>query len=95
VFSDSGKKLLVSSTKGFTGHTLGAAGITEAIICQLALENQFVPANLNLKNLDSELNISKNIQVVQKTKKRTLNYCLSNSFGFGGNNASLIFKLPN
>jgi len=91
----------VSSTKGFTGHTLGAAGITEIIFCQWLLEEQFVPANLNLTHLDpkltEKLNLSK-VNIPFETLKLTetnqsLRYVMSNSFGFGGNNASVVLKL--
>lgn len=78
-----------SSTKGFTGHTLGAAGITEAVFCQLALQQQFVPANLNLQQVDAELNL----QPVTHTLPAKVQHAMSNSFGFGGNNATLIFSL--
>lgn len=88
VYKDKLPKL--SSTKGFTGHTLGAAGITEAIFCQLSLEHQLVFANLNLDAEDDELNVP----LVEKTHTHRVRHCMSNSFGFGGNNASLIFSLP-
>lgn len=78
-----------SSTKGFTGHTLGAAGITEAVFCQIALQNQLVLANLNLQQVDSELNL----QPVTQTQAAKVKHAMSNSFGFGGNNATLIFSL--
>lgn len=78
-----------SSTKGWTGHTLGAAGITEALICQLILEHQFLPANLNLVQLDSD--ISSHVLIDNIQPEKTINYVMSNSFGFGGTNCSLIF----
>ena len=78
-----------SSTKGWTGHTLGAAGITEALICMLALENQFLPANLNLVNKDPSLNSN----ILLENSKQQVNYVVSNSFGFGGSNCSLILGL--
>jgi len=83
-----GSKVVCSSTKGMTGHTLGAAGINEAIICTLALENSIIPANINLKNIDNQLPI----QVVTKSIEKKLNHVMSNSFGFGGSNCSLIFS---
>lgn len=91
----------VSSTKGFTGHTLGAAGITEIIFCQWLLEEQFVPANLNLTHLDPELTeklilstVNIPFETLQLTEtNQSLQYVMSNSFGFGGNNASVILKL--
>jgi 3-oxoacyl-[acyl-carrier-protein] synthase-1 len=78
-----------SSTKGWTGHTLGAAGITEALICMLALENQFLPANLNLLNPDPDLNSN----ILLDNVDQKVDYIVSNSFGFGGSNCSLIFGL--
>ncbi|SMM99131.1 3-oxoacyl-[ACP] synthase FabV like [uncultured Candidatus Thioglobus sp.] len=80
--------IMCSSTKGMTGHTLGAAGINEAIISILALENSVMPANVNLQNMDDKLAI----QVLVKSKKQVLNRVMSNSFGFGGSNCSLIFS---
>ncbi len=91
----------ISSTKGFTGHTLGAAGITEIIFCQWMLEEQMVPANLNLTNLDSVLgqklaqsNVSVPLETIHLSgTNQRLQYAMSNSFGFGGNNASVILKM--
>ena len=91
----------ISSTKGFTGHTLGAAGITEIIFCQWLLEEQFVPANLNLTHLDPKITEKLNgstvnipLESLQLTQtNQSLKYVMSNSFGFGGNNASVILKL--
>lgn len=80
-------KPYVSSTKSITGHTLGAAGALEAIISCKILENQIVPTNTFLEEIDNiEINLTK------KTIKTDLNYVQSNSFAFGGNNCSLIFK---
>ncbi|WP_426417219.1 beta-ketoacyl-[acyl-carrier-protein] synthase family protein [Aestuariirhabdus sp. LZHN29] len=81
---------LCSSTKGWTGHTLGAAGITEAVICALAIEKELVPGSLNRGTLDPELPIA----VVDATRKGNPRRALSNSFGFGGNNCSLILGRP-
>ncbi|MDH5368794.1 MAG: beta-ketoacyl-[acyl-carrier-protein] synthase family protein [Gammaproteobacteria bacterium] len=80
-----------SSTKGWTGHTLGAAGITEALICMLILENQFLPTNLNLQKADPSLSI----QVLSENTKpeKMIKHVISNSFGFGGSNCSLILGL--
>ncbi len=77
-----------SSTKGITGHTLGAAGITEAIICCLALENNFMPANINLKQPDEQLAF----EVLLQAKHQVIKVAMSNSFGFGGTNCSLVFS---
>ncbi|CAC9645865.1 3-oxoacyl-[ACP] synthase (EC 2.3.1.41) FabV like [uncultured Gammaproteobacteria bacterium] len=81
-------EIMCSSTKGMTGHTLGAAGINEAIICTLALENSIIPANINLRTIDDNLPI----RVPTKCIKQSLNHVMSNSFGFGGSNCSLIFS---
>ena len=77
----------VSSTKGVTGHTLGAAGITEAIVAIQALERQTLPPSANLRELEPGLGID----VVTKARDATLQHAMSNSFGFGGSNCSLIF----
>lgn len=84
--------VLVSSTKGNTGHLLGAAGGVEAVICSKALENGIVPPTINYKVSDSEcdLNIVQN-----ETIKKDLNVVMSNSLGFGGHNASIIFRKMN
>ncbi len=86
------KQTPCSSTKGWTGHTLGAAGITEALICQLVLENQFLPENLNLLHLDPSLN--SHILLDNLQPEHQVENVISNSFGFGGTNCSLIFGLP-
>lgn len=80
-----------SSTKGWTGHTLGAAGITEALICMLVLENQFMPTNLNLKNIDPALSV--NVLNNNTKSNKAIKHVISNSFGFGGSNCSLILEL--
>lgn len=80
----------VSSTKALMGHTLGAAGITEALIAVDSVLRQIVPGSMNLRELDSELEIS--IQAENLT--RACAYVMSNSFGFGGNNCCLAFGHP-
>ncbi len=79
-----------SSTKGWTGHTLGAAGITEAVISLLALRGGFMPGNLNLRDLDPEIGTA----VLRENVVAPVRRVLSNSFGFGGNNCSLVFGQP-
>jgi 3-oxoacyl-[acyl-carrier-protein] synthase II len=79
----------VSSTKGMMGHSLGAAGAIEAIISILALQNQFLPPNINFRNGDAELNL--NI-IANNSHPGSLRTVLSNSFGFGGTNASVIIR---
>jgi len=77
----------ISSTKGVTGHTLGAAGITDAIVVVQALEQQTLPPSANLRELDSRLELD----VITHARDGELRYAMSNSFGFGGTNCSLIF----
>jgi 3-oxoacyl-[acyl-carrier-protein] synthase II len=74
------------------GHSLGAAGAIEAIICLLALQHQFLPANINFASLDDGLDL--NI-VENETRPTVVSTTLSNSFGFGGTNASILMrKIP-
>ncbi|MCD6044181.1 MAG: Beta-ketoacyl synthase, partial [Burkholderiales bacterium] len=82
-----GRGVPVSSTKGFTGHTLGAAGIVEAIACFLALEHGFVPRTLNSTAVEPGLESD----IVLEDRAVRLRNVLSNSFGFGGSNCSLVF----
>lgn len=82
-----GDKTICSSTKGFTGHTLGAAGITEAIISILALEHNMLPGNLNMQTCDQTLDV----KPLEATTSRSVENVMNNNFGFGGNNCSLIF----
>jgi 3-oxoacyl-[acyl-carrier-protein] synthase II len=79
----------VSSTKGMMGHSLGAAGAIEAVICLLALQHQFLPPNINFGALDDHLDL--NI-VANKARPAVLRAALSNSFGFGGTNASILMR---
>ena len=81
-----GTSVPCSSTKGWTGHQLGAAGITEAIISMLAVEHDFVPGSLNTQHLDPSITINYQIE----NSEGRINRVLSNSFGFGGSNCSLI-----
>ncbi len=78
-----------SSTKGWTGHTLGAAGITEAVIAGLCLEHGLMPGSLNTAEVDPAFTS----QVVVENRKQPMARVLSNSFGFGGNNCSLVFGI--
>lgn len=90
VFGDYAKNgLLVSSTKSMTGHLLGAAGGLECIMCIKALETGIVPPTINLENQDPECDLD---YVPNKARKKDIKYALNNSFGFGGTNASTLFK---
>ena len=89
-FGDAAKKIPVSSTKSMTGHVLGGAGGIEAGISVLALRDQVAPPTINYENPDSACDLD---YVPNEARKVTMQYALSNSFGFGGTNASLVFKL--
>ncbi len=81
-----GPAQLASSTKGWTGHTLGAAGMTEVAISVLCLQQQFLPANLNLTQPDPEFQM----RIVRETQPAEVGAVLTNSFGFGGSNCALV-----
>lgn len=86
-----GKGTPCSSTKGATGHTLGAAGALEAVICALALQNELLPAGLNTQQVDPTINID----YLLENRSQAISRTMSNSFGFGGTNCSLIFGKAN
>ncbi len=87
---DTNKNLKVSSTKSMHGHMLGATGAAESIVCIKALQNGIIPPTINLDNQDPEVaNLN---YVPHKAVKADIHYALTNSFGFGGHNASLLFK---
>ena len=88
-FGAAAKDLMVSSTKSTTGHLLGAAGVVEAIFCTLALKHQVVPPTINLQNQDPECDLDYTPNTARDAKLRTV---ISNSFGFGGTNGSLIIR---
>lgn len=88
VFGDYTAKLPLSSTKSMTGHALGAAGALESIICLKAMQDSLIPATINLENPEDEC---ANFNIIKETKGADLKYVLSNSFGFGGTNATLVF----
>jgi 3-oxoacyl-[acyl-carrier-protein] synthase II len=79
----------VSSTKSMMGHSLGAAGAVEAIVCLLALQHQFLPPNINFGAADEDIDL--NI-VANESRPARLRRVLSNSFGFGGTNASVLMQ---
>jgi len=91
VFGSHAKNISINSTKSMTGHLLGAAGAIEAIASILALENSIVPPTINHEtvddNIDPELNLTLN-----KAQKRDIKVAMSNTFGFGGHNACVLFK---
>ncbi len=89
VFGDRAKRVPISSTKSMTGHLLGGAGGLEAGISVLALGDQTLPPTINLENPDPECDLD---YVPNHARKASVEYALSNSFGFGGTNAALIFR---
>ena len=89
---ENARKVMVSSTKGHTGHLLGAAGAVEAIICSKAIQEGFVPATINYKVPDEECDLD---VVPNEGRKAEIKYAISNSLGFGGHNSSLLFKMSN
>jgi len=83
----------ISSTKSLTGHSLGATSVQEAVYCLLMMKNKFISASANIENMDEK---AKNFPIVTKVEKnQELNSVMSNSFGFGGTNATLVFEKIN
>lgn len=89
VFAEQAYSVPVSSTKSMTAHMLGAAGAIEAIACIKAMQDSFIPPTIGLENPDPECDLD---YVPQQGRKKNLEYTLSNSFGFGGHNVSLLLK---
>lgn len=92
VFGDHAKELLISSTKSMTGHLLGAAGAVEAIACAMTIETGTVHPTINLVEPEDELKALNLNYVPGKAVKADVSVAISNSFGFGGHNATLLFK---
>lgn len=89
VFGEHAKQVMVSSTKSMTGHLLGAAGAVEAIISVLSIRDQVAPPTINLENPSEGCDLD---YVAGQARKAKIDYALSNSFGFGGTNGTLLFK---
>ncbi len=88
-FGDAARSVAVSSTKSMTGHMLGAAGAVEAIVCAKAIEDGYIPATINYENPDPDCDLD----IVPNTGRNLeVKYAMSNSLGFGGHNASVVFK---
>jgi 3-oxoacyl-[acyl-carrier-protein] synthase II len=93
LFGDAAYKLNISSTKSMTGHLLGAAGAVEAMFCVLAVKNDIIPPTINHEEGDEDPEIDYNLNFTFNTaQKREVRAALSNTFGFGGHNACVIFK---
>jgi 3-oxoacyl-[acyl-carrier-protein] synthase II len=91
VFGDHARELAVSSTKSVHGHLLGAAGAIEAAACVMALNRGMLPPTINLDDPDPECDLD---YVPNKARKQEIKVAVSNSFGFGGHNATLVIKGP-
>ena len=89
VFGEYAYKIPVSSTKSMTGHLLGAAGGVESVVSILSIRNDIIPPTINLDTPDPECDLD---YVPKQARRTTVNYALSNSFGFGGTNACLLFR---
>ena len=91
LFGDHAYSLNISSTKSMTGHLLGAAGVIESIACIMSVKNNIIPPTINHferdENIDAKLNLT-----FSESQEKTVNFALSNTFGFGGHNASTLFK---
>ena len=93
VFGEAAYKLNISSTKSMTGHMLGAAGAVEAMACVLAVQNDIVPPTINHEEGDNDPELDYNMNFTfNKAQKRTVRAAMSNTFGFGGHNACVVFK---
>jgi 3-oxoacyl-[acyl-carrier-protein] synthase II len=88
-FGDHAHKVAISSTKSMTGHTLGAAGAIESMVCALAIRDQKVPPTINYETPDPACDLD---YVPNVMRELPIEYALNNSFGFGGHNVSLLLK---
>lgn len=91
-FGDAASKVMMSSTKSMTGHLLGASGAVEAVITALSVQNDIVPPTINYRVPDENCDLD---IVPNEMRRATVNYAMSNSLGFGGHNASIVFKKVN
>ncbi len=91
VFGNHASEININSTKSMTGHLLGAAGAIEAIASILAMQNSIIPPTINHATVDENIDASLNL-TLNKAQKRDITYAMSNTFGFGGHNACVLFK---
>jgi 3-oxoacyl-[acyl-carrier-protein] synthase II len=92
VFKESAYKIPISSSKSMIGHCLGAAGVLEAIVCILSIQNHIIPPTINYSTFDSECDLN---YTPNHSDKKEIKSAMSNSFGFGGNNSCVIFRSLN
>ena len=91
MFGEAAYKLNISATKSMTGHLLGAAGAVEAIAAIMAINDNVIPPTINLENQDPDIDPRLNL-TPNKAQHREVHCAMSNTFGFGGHNSSVIFK---
>jgi 3-oxoacyl-(acyl-carrier-protein) synthase len=91
LMGDSSGKVAINSTKSMTGHMIGATGAVEAIFCTMMMEKDFISPSVNLDNPEPEFAWA---DLVRECRNVKIRHSLSNSFGFGGTNASLVFSMP-
>ncbi|MFM8914629.1 MAG: beta-ketoacyl-[acyl-carrier-protein] synthase family protein, partial [Flammeovirgaceae bacterium] len=91
LFGEANSHLKISATKSATGHLLGGAGAIEALVCLMAVQHDEMPATINTREVDPAVAVASNVILNQKMQ-RTVNVALSNTFGFGGHNASLVVR---
>jgi 3-oxoacyl-[acyl-carrier-protein] synthase II len=91
IFGEHAFKLNISSTKSMHGHLLGGAGAVEALACICAMQRSIVPPTINHTTPDPDINPRLNL-TLNPAQKPNINYALSNTFGFGGHNAAVVFK---
>jgi 3-oxoacyl-[acyl-carrier-protein] synthase II len=91
LFGEHAYKLNISATKSMVGHLLGAAGAVEALACIFAIQNGIIPPTINFKEEDPEIDYKLNL-TLNKAQKRDVKVTLSNTFGFGGHNSSVLFR---
>ena len=94
IFGNHAERINICSTKSMTGHLLGAAGAIESIAALISINNSFIPPTINHFNYDDEINPKLNL-TLNKYQSRDVNIAMSNTFGFGGHNTSLVFKKYN
>ena len=94
IFGNHAERINICSTKSMTGHLLGAAGAIESIAALISINDSFIPPTINHFNYDEEINPKLNL-TLNKYQSRDVNIAMSNTFGFGGHNTSLVFKKYN